>query len=1124
MSSISNGSASWGYSWNLSGTTLTATVTDPLTHVRVTTADINRVVLLTDKDGLNRTTTYQYDNAGRLAYIVPPEGAIVSGTPTTGYRNFLYDARGNVTCTMSVSKTASTAQTCALPSTADKIVTLASYPASCTNQLICNKPITTTDALGRVTDYTYDTSTGFVLSETYPAPFTGGIRPQNRDTYSSLYGYYKQASGGLPVPAPTPIVKLTAVSTCATSASCSNGTDEIKTKLDYGPQTSGTLNNLLPRIVSRGSGDGSLTASTSTVYDMVGNVYTVDGPLPGTSDTTRYRFDAVHQLVGAVGPRPDPDGPNTLNNRAVRYSYNLDGQPTRIERGTVLSQSDADWVNFASLQQVDTKYDTLGRKISDAVSDGTTTFSVAQYSYDAANRADCSAQRMDATKFGALPSSACALTEVGSPDRIVKNGYNAANELINVTTGYLSPVQRVDQTYTYTNNGRLATLLDGKSNLTTFEYDGFDRQLKTRFPSPATQNSSSTTDYRQILLYDAASNVKQLRQRDGTIINLYYDDLNRLITKDLPSGEPDVTYGYNLLGQATSMSSSIATLGFTYDQLGRVTRQAGPQGNTDSVYDLAGRRTKLTWPDGFYLTYDYFVTNEMSHIRESGATSGIGVLATFLYDDLGHRKSLTRGNGAVTSYTFDGDSRLTILQQDLAGTAWDQTQTFTSYNPANQITGQTRSNDAYAFTQSYNANRDYTTNGLNQYTGAGSIIPTYDARGNLTNFAGNNYSYSSENLLTSAPGNTSLSYDPMLRLYQISGGITSRFSYDGTDAIAEYDGSNNLRRRTVFGPGTDEPLVWYEGSGTTDRRWLHADERGSITAISNDTAAAIAVNSYDEYGMPATGNMGRFQYTGQMWLPETGSTPNGLYNYKARVYSPRLGGFLQTDPIGYGDGVNMYNYVHSDPVNNSDPSGLQCGTDCENILVWGDIWRGFSGFPSLPSTTYSQGGGAITPIPPDETPPMSDIVVTANKTKISPFSDVILLPIRFDLGSSFGPQRDNTGRRNRLACNYLLNNNFNAEDAWNAAVNDRNPGTRDTARSWNNIDLRLAENFLYAAYTGPSDFEIWFYQNVTKPWKRIVGPGSSPYSEDAIQAGYAGTRLYGKTPKEIAQWCQDATD
>lgn len=901
--SMTNAAGTTSYAYSDSASTRTTTVTNPLGQVTTYTFDIDAVRMRSMTNALNQTTRYDYDTQGRLTRTTLPEGNRMDVT-------YIDATRPAVTEVRQVSKT---------PGTPPDIVTTAGYPTSCTSAATCNQPLWTRDARDNQTDYTYDATTGLIETVTAPAAEAGGVRAKTTYSYAPRQAYFN--NGGGIVASGQPVTLLTGTSSCQTQASCTGTADEVRTTVDYGPQTAGVGNNLLPVSTQTGAGDGSLTAVLGYGYDAIGNRTSVDGPLPGAADTTTYRYDADRWLTGTISP--DPDGAGALKRRAQKLTYDPKGRIILSEYGTVTGITDPDWAAFVPYQALAATYDGVDRPLTQTLQSGGTAYALTQYGYDH-QRLLCTTVRMNPSQWSALPADACAAQAAGGsgPDRVERiTSYDALDRPLAVTRGFGQPEASTDQT-SYNANGTTASVTDGNGNVTTYGYDGFDRATTIVYPAPI-------SDYEYVTL-DPAGNVTDRRLRDGSHIGFQYDARNRLTLKTLPNGEPATTYAYDLLSRATALTKAGEALGFTYDALSRLRVQTSPVMTMTADYDLAGRRTRLAWSDGLHEVYDRLVTGEAYAVRENGAVSGAGVLATWTYDDLGRRRVLTRGNGTTTSYEPDPVSRLVSLTQDLAATQRDVTAAF-SYTPASQIAQVARSNDIYAYNRYAAGTKSYSVNSLNQATAENGAAITYDARGNLKARGGATYAYSAENLLTSASNGTTLGYDAGLRLSRItSPGSETRFGYDGLDRVSEVNAAGAVLRRYAFDPdAVDAPLVWYEGSDTANRRWLHADERGSIVAVSGASGAAVATNRYDEDGVPAPTNVGVFGYTGQAWLPEL-----RIWYYKARMYAPNLARFLQTDPIGYGGGMNLYAYVGGDPVNATDPLGLLCaglGPAYENL-------------------------------------------------------------------------------------------------------------------------------------------------------------------------------------------------
>jgi RHS repeat-associated protein len=142
-----------------------------------------------------------------------------------------------------------------------------------------------------------------------------------------------------------------------------------------------------------------------------------------------------------------------------------------------------------------------------------------------------------------------------------------------------------------------------------------------------------------------------------------------------------------------------------------------------------------------------------------------------------------------------------------------------------------------------------------------------------------------------------------------------RYEYDAYGDVTIFDSKVNKLDETV--------AFTHDG----EKYFYHKNRLGSIVAISNESGKVVERYDYDAYGDISiydesgkklkTSKLGNaITYTGQRLDSET-----GLYYYKNRYYSPKLGRFLTKDPLGMIDGPNLYAYAIDDPINYIDPMG-----------------------------------------------------------------------------------------------------------------------------------------------------------------------------------------------------------
>jgi YD repeat-containing protein len=209
----------------------------------------------------------------------------------------------------------------------------------------------------------------------------------------------------------------------------------------------------------------------------------------------------------------------------------------------------------------------------------------------------------------------------------------------------------------------------------------------------------------------------------------------------------------------SGVESTEATV--TYTSNGKVATATDAQGNkTSAAYDGLDRLIQNNFPS-----------------KTTPGTASSTDYRGYTYDTNGNRLTLRNRDGSTISYSYDALNRLSV--KDLpGGTASD-----VYY--------------AYDLTGALTAARFVSTSGV-------GLANTYDTLGRLT---------ATTNNMGSSSLTVTLSYDPLGRLWQFTGPTdTLQYLFDGNDLASIYRPGTGMIQRTVFGPGSDAPLVTYIGS------------------------------------------------------------------------------------------------------------------------------------------------------------------------------------------------------------------------------------------------------------------------------------------------------------------------
>lgn len=646
---------------------------------------------------------------------------------------------------------------------------------------------------------------------------------------------------------------------------------------------------------------------------------------------TKYEYDANHRLVKTIDPLGNETTKTYFTNgrlkadtdardNTISFTYDANGYPTTV------TNAEDEVATF--------EYDAGGRKLSenDEFNNKTT------YTYDDRDNVRTIMNPHGHEQYHVYDSYGRKTRFTDGELRATNYAYDDVHNALETTTDARGGTVRLTRD---TTGGNITAVSDPNSHVSTLAYDDLNRKTAEADPLGRTWKYE----------YVGRNRIQKITDAVGNTATYAYDSSNRVqsITYVGAGATEAVTFGYDGVGNRTSLTDWTGTTTWGYDELSRVTSVTKNGQTTGYAYDAVGNLVALTYAPGKTVQYTYDKANRVKTVKDWANRT-----TTYHYNDIGRLNNFYLPNGTQTSFAWSAGGWLVRVAHDGPGGifasfdyGYDKVGNRTSKRFANNT------QESYVYDEIYRLTQATYTDGWQEqftYDATGNRLSRYDSRygtyyyshdaadQTLTDEFGSCSHDANGALITS--GTRTFIWNPQHRLANTyANGNSASFLYDGEGhrvqqtvgtVTTTYVANTVPRISEVLSETTGGVTAYhiyghdllYSIVGDTPH-YVHADGLGSTVAVSGGNGQVESQFGYQVFGLVADGSGGNY-WPAHRFSGEENDSTNLVY-LRARYYDVWSGRFLSRDPFPLNaaatQSVNRYVYVGNNPATFVDPTG-----------------------------------------------------------------------------------------------------------------------------------------------------------------------------------------------------------